>query len=142
MKITQEIRSRAAAYPKSVRWSDEDGVFIGSIEGLCGDCDHGSDPVAVFRTLKRLAEETVAQWDAASLDLPDPPSSTSSEIDPASVRIAMGISQTKFARFIGVSVRTLHKWEQHASTPSGAAKALLKVAATHPHAVRSALRSA
>ena len=142
MKITPEIRRRAAVYPKSVRWSDEDGVFIGRIEGLCGDCDHGNDPVVVFRTLKRLAEETIAQWDAAGLTLPDPPSATPTEGDPATIRSAMGLSQSKFAQLIGVSVRTLHKWEQHTSVPSGAAKTLLKVAASNPEAVRQALRSA
>lgn len=141
MRITPEIRRRAAAYPKSVRWSDEDGVFIGSIEGLCGDCDHGSDPVVVFRTLKRLAEETIAQWDAEGLTLPDPPSLDPTEVDPAAIRRTMGLSQTKFARLIGVSVRTLHKWEQRTSSPSGAAKTLLKIAASNPQAVREALRS-
>jgi predicted RNase H-like HicB family nuclease len=92
MKITSEIRRRAAAYPKSVRWSDEDGVFIGSIEGLCGDCDHGNDPVVVFRTLKRLAEETIAQWDAAGLTLPDPPSPTPKQDGAVAIRAAMGLS--------------------------------------------------
>jgi putative transcriptional regulator len=53
----------------------------------------------------------------------------------------MGLSQTKFAQLIGVSVRTLHKWEQHTSSPSGAAKTLLKVAASNPQAVRHALRA-
>jgi len=71
MKITAEIRRRAAAYRKSVRWSEEEEAFIGCIEGLCGDCHHGSDPVEVFRTLKRLAEETIAEWDAAGLTLPE-----------------------------------------------------------------------
>lgn len=142
MKITPEIRRRAAAYPKSVRWSDDDGLFIGNIEGLCGDCDHGSDPVAVFRTLTRLAEETVAQWDATGLTLPAPPAVVSGEPDPAAIRNSMGISQTKFAKLIGVSVRTLHKWEQRTSSPSGAARTLLKVAASNPQAVRQALRSA
>lgn len=42
------------------------------------------------------------------------------------------------AWLIGVSVRTLHKWEQRTSSPSGAAKTLLKIAATNPHAVREA----
>jgi DNA-binding transcriptional regulator YiaG len=142
MKITPEIRRRVAVYPKSVRWSDDDGVFIGRIEGLCGDCDHGSDPVVVFRPLKRLAEETIAQWAAAGLTLPAPPSATPTEVDPASIRRAMDVSQTQFAQLIGVSVRTRHKWEQHASVPSGAAKTRFKVAASNPQAVRQALRSA
>lgn len=46
------------------------------------------------------------------------------------------------SQLIGVSVRTLHKWEQPTSNPSGAGKALLKIAATHPQAVREALCSA
>jgi DNA-binding transcriptional regulator YiaG len=45
-------------------------------------------------------------------------------------------------QLIGVSVRTLHKWEQHTSSSSGAARTLLKIAATNPHSVREALRSA
>ncbi|MCX6878340.1 MAG: helix-turn-helix domain-containing protein [Verrucomicrobia bacterium] len=141
MKITAEIRRRAAAYRKSVRWSEEDDAFIGSIEGLCGDCHHGSDPVEVFRTLKRLAEETVAEWDAAGLTLPESSAAGKSPTDPAATRKAMGLSQTEFARLLAVSVRTLHKWEQYTSRPSGAAKTLLKVAAANPQAVRQALRS-
>lgn len=140
MKITPEIRHRAATYPKSVRWSEEDEAFIGSIDGLCGDCHHGCDPEEVFRTLKRLAEETIAEWDVAGLTLPDSPSHSSKEVDPARIRRDMGISQTKFARLIGVSVRTLHKWEQKTSQPSGAARTLLKIAAVNPNAVRQALR--
>jgi DNA-binding transcriptional regulator YiaG len=140
MKITSEIRRRAAAYPKSVRWSEEDEAFIGSIDGLCGDCHHGSDPVEVFRTLTRLAEETVAEWDAAGLTLPESGSARVSEVDPAATRKALGLSQAEFARLLDVSVRTLHKWEQRTSQPSGAAKTLLKVAASNPQAVRQALR--
>ncbi len=139
MKITPEIRQRAAAYPKSVRWSDEDGAFIGSIEGLCGDCDHGDDPVEVFRALNRLAEETVAQWDEAGLKLPEPPANAPTDPDPVLTRKAMGLSQAEFARLLNVSVRTLHKWEQHVSRPSGAARTLLRLAASDPRSVRKAL---
>jgi len=143
MKITADIRRRAAAFRKSVRWSDEDEAFIGSIDGLCGDCHHGSDPVEVFRTVKRLAEETVAEWDAVGLTLPAAASpGTHADVDPAATRKAMGLSQVEFARMMDVSVRTLHNWEQHTSSPSGAAKTLLKVAAANPQAVRKALGSA
>ena len=47
------------------------------------------------------------------------------QADPAAIRKAMGFSQTEFARLLAVSVRTLHKWEQHAGRPSGAAESLL-----------------
>lgn len=70
MKITADVSCRAANYRKSLRWSEEDDAYIGSIEWLCGDCHHGDDPMEVFRTLKRLAEETVAEWDATQLTLP------------------------------------------------------------------------
>jgi len=142
MKITAKIRSRAAIYRKSVRWSEEDEAYIGSIDGLCGDCHHGSDPVEVFRTLKRLAEETVAEWESAGLTLPEYSSDGASQADPGAIRKAMGLSQAEFARLLAISVRTLHKWEQHASCPSGAAQTLLKVAAANPQAVRQALSCA
>ena len=142
MKITADIRRRAAAYPKSVRWSAEDEAFVGSIDGLCGDCDHGDDPVEVFRTLTRLAEETVAQWDAANLTLPEPPSKAPADPDPALTRKAMGLSQTEFARLLNVSVRTLHKWEQRTARPSGAARTLLRLAASDPRSFRRVLQSA
>ena len=88
-----------------------------------------------FGWLKRGRLETAA--------LTPPESSTCGEFqaDPAVIRKAMGLSQTEFARLLAVSVRTLHKWEQHASRPSGAAESLLKVAAANPHAVRHALCS-
>lgn len=117
-------------------------TFIGSIEGLCGDCHHGRDPVQVFRTVKRLAEETVAEWDSNGLTLPDSDLNGKDQSDPVATRKAMGLSQTEFARLLAVSVRTLHKWEQRTSRPSGAAKTLLKIAAANPQAVRQALRSA
>jgi hypothetical protein len=39
---------------------------------------------------------------------------------------------------LGISVRTLHDWEQGSRTPSGAAQVLLRVAAPHPQAVLEA----
>jgi putative transcriptional regulator len=57
-------------------------------------------------------------------------------------RLKLGMSQSEFAAMLGVSARTLQDWEQGRRQPSGAAKALLKVAAASPKVVRKALRAA
>ena len=49
------------------------------------------------------------------------------------IRERTGLSQTKFAALLGVSVRTLQEWEQGRRAPSGAARTLLMVAAKSPH---------
>jgi putative transcriptional regulator len=54
----------------------------------------------------------------------------------AAARGATGLSQARFAELLGVSVRTLHEWEQGRRLPSGAAKTLLRVAETHPEVLR------
>ena len=54
-------------------------------------------------------------------------------------RIKSGQSQADFAAMLGVSVRTLQDWEQGRREPSGAAKALLKVAVAAPKTVRKVL---
>ena len=50
----------------------------------------------------------------------------------ATARAKTGLSQQDFANLLGVSTRTLQDWEQGRREPTGAAKTLLKVAATHP----------
>lgn len=54
----------------------------------------------------------------------------------ASARESTGLSQSQFARLLGVSVRTLQEWEQGRRTPSGAARTLLLIAAKNPRALR------
>lgn len=140
-KISAKEATRLARnYRLSVRWSDEDQVFVGSIPGLVGECCHGDTPEEVIPQLKDIAEDLVTYLTGKAQALPEPPVH-SSDPDPAAIRSAMGLSQTQFAQLIGVSVRTLHKWEQHTSSPSGAARTLLKIAATNPQSVRDALRS-
>lgn len=50
----------------------------------------------------------------------------------AEARARTGLSQQDFAALLGVSVRTLQDWEQGRREPTGAAKMLIRVAATHP----------
>ncbi len=52
------------------------------------------------------------------------------------IRTATGLSQSRFAELLGVSVRTLQDWEQGRRAPSGAARTLLMVAAKNPNVLR------
>ena len=51
------------------------------------------------------------------------------------IRGKTGLSQSRFAELLGVSVRTLQDWEQGRRAPSGAARTLLQVAHKNPTAL-------
>lgn len=63
------------------------------------------------------------------------------EIDVRALRERVGVSQIVFAAMIGVSKRTLENWEQHRVTPSGPAKALLKIFDVDPEGAMRALHA-
>lgn len=51
------------------------------------------------------------------------------------IRGRIGLSQSQFAKLMGVSVRTLQDWEQGRRAPSGPARTLLIVADRNPRAL-------
>ena len=53
-------------------------------------------------------------------------------------RARVGLSQSDFARLLGVSVRTLQEWEQGRRVPSGPARTLLIIAHKNPRALLEA----
>lgn len=61
--------------------------------------------------------------------------------EPKVIRERLGLSQSRFAAIIGVSVRTLQNWEQGHRKPEGPAKALLRVVDRDPEAVLHALHA-
>ena len=63
------------------------------------------------------------------------------EPDIRGIREAAKISQTQFAKLIGVNVRTLQNWEQNRTRPTGPARALLKIVASNPKAAIEALHA-
>ena len=56
--------------------------------------------------------------------------------DVTQARAKSGLSQSQFAQVLGVSIRTLQEWEQGRRKPSGAAQALLTIAARRPEVIR------
>ena len=54
-------------------------------------------------------------------------------------REALGLSQSEFAKLLGVSKATLQNWEQGRRKPTGAARVLLLVAARSPKTVLEAV---
>ena len=54
----------------------------------------------------------------------------------AKARLQAGLSQSQFASALQISARTLQEWEQGRRKPSGAAKALIQIAAKHPEIIR------
>lgn len=64
-----------------------------------------------------------------------------SEPDVRAIREAAKISQSQFARLIGVNLRTLQNWEQHRTRPTGPARALLKIVASDPRAAIEAMHA-
>jgi len=61
--------------------------------------------------------------------------------DVRAVRSGYGLSQSRFAALMGISVATLRNWEQGRRRPEGSARVLLEVVAKHPDAVLDAVRN-
>ena len=56
-------------------------------------------------------------------------------------RQKLGLSQSEFARLLGISPRTIQEWEQGRRNPQGAALSLLRIAQAKPDIVREVLAS-
>lgn len=54
----------------------------------------------------------------------------------AIARYRVKMSQSQFAKLLGVSARTLQEWEQGRRAPSGAARSLIRLAQERPEVLR------
>jgi len=94
------------------------------------DKQHFEQLVKGVREMKRhMAGKSVRGTRATQLDEPDI----------RAIREAAKISQSQFARLIGVNLRTLQNWEQQRTRPTGPARALLKIVASNPRSAIEAL---
>ena len=96
------------------------------------DDKHFEQLVKGVRQMKRhMAGKTVRGIKVT--DIPQP--------DVRAIREAAQISQSQFARLIGVNLRTLQNWEQRRTRPTGSARALLKIVASDPKSAIAALHA-
>jgi putative transcriptional regulator len=96
------------------------------------DKEHFDQLVKGVREMKRhVAGKSVRGARTTALDEPDV----------RAIRKAANISQSQFAKLIGVNVRTLQNWEQHRTRPTGPARALLKIVASNPKSALEALHA-
>jgi putative transcriptional regulator len=65
-----------------------------------------------------------------------------SPLDIRAIRESYRLTQDQFAQLLGISVKTLHNWEQGRRSPEGPARVLLQVAARHPEALLDIVRKA
>lgn len=94
------------------------------------DKQHFEQLVKGVREMKRhMAGKSVRGTRSTQLDEPDI----------RAIREAANISQSQFARLIGVNLRTLQNWEQQRTRPTGPARALLKIVASNPRSAIEAL---
>ena len=139
-------QTRASMYTRIIRWSREDGCYVGSLPEICGNCCHGDTVEEVCRQLDDIAEDWVGMEEQGVLSLAEPDSSmviTQSRFavtknagaEIARLRHRLGLSQADFARALGVSLSTVSLWEQGRRTPSGSSAKLLAVIDRNPEVV-------
>lgn len=63
-------------------------------------------------------------------------------VDIQALRRFVGLSRIEFAAALGVSLRTVHNWEQDRRRPAGPALVLIRIAARHPGLLREKLAPA
>ena len=96
------------------------------------DKEHFDQLVKAVRQMNRHIAGKVVRG-AKTTELAEP--------DVRAIREAAKISQSKFARLIGVNLRTLQNWEQRRTRPSGPARVLLKIVASDPKSAIEALNA-
>ena len=96
------------------------------------DKQHFDQLVKGVREMKRhMADKSIRNSRTKSVDEPDV----------RAIRRAADISQSQFAKLIGVNLRTLQNWEQRRTRPTGPARALLKIVASNPKSALEALHA-
>lgn len=93
----------------------------------------GEKPAARVWKLTKMPDGTIKRVRvSAALHQKQQAARWKERTEAAQARDALALSQTEFASLLGISIRTLHQWEQGRRQPTGAARMLLKIARVEP----------
>src|SRR5581483_8158248 len=141
-EISAEELEEARRYSLTIRWSDEDRLYLVSAPELPGLLTHGK----TVAEATEMGEEAIATWLSGlrllGRAIPAPPSHPRRiVIDKApiydaeavrAIRKRLDVSQAVFAEALNVSTSTVRSWEQGQRVPDGASRRLLEVADREP----------
>ena len=75
------------------------------------------------------SEEKFLKRNTMSIEIAPPATYTAEEVK--EIRRSTGLTQNLFAKWLGVSTRTVEAWESGRNTPSGPSSRLLELLQTH-----------
>lgn len=123
-------------YSREIKWSEEDGCFVGRCPELfLGGC-HGSCEEQVRQQLEEIIADVIQEYHASGKPLPEPAIRSPRLNSAGSARKKTGLSQRNFARAIGVGLSTVRNWEQGRNVPKGASATLLRIVERRPEVLR------
>lgn len=84
----------------------------------------------------RLRKKADGSWERIAIDPEearrDNARDWKAKSEVAKIRANLNLTQSAFAKLLGIPVKTLQKWEGEETKPSGPAQTLLKIAAERP----------
>lgn len=129
-------------FTRIIRWSEEDGLFVGSLPEIAPECCHGHSVAEVAALLDEIAEDSLQVCRANNIPFDRPGSAmvivpqVARNSDTAAqvreLRHSLQLSQGDFAAALGVSKSTLSKWESGERRPDAAAAKLLRILKQQP----------
>ena len=129
-------------FTRIIRWSEEDGLFVGSLPEIAPECCHGQSVAEVAALLDEIAEDSlqVCQENNIPFDrpgsamviVPQEARNADTAAQVRELRHCLQLSQGDFAAALGISKSTLSKWETGERRPDAAAAKLLRILKQQP----------
>ena len=136
------MKTDAKMFTRLIRWSEEDGLFVGSLPEIAPECCHGQSVAEVAALLDEIAEDSLQAClehgipfdrpGSAMVIVPQAARNSDTAAQVRELRHSLQLSQGDFAAALGISKSTLSKWESGERRPDAAAAKLLRILKQQP----------